>query len=261
MNNRASKGLVAITAAALAVFSCVGKQDILEVEIEPTDLEGKAYLGQPVQVRNEVNVLAGALVYQVQGSNNSYLTLGLEQDSRPLPARQESSAAFSEYGEDDFEANRSSLNKSALIPEIVLLLQTARSLDYARRDAQKQRRQFMGDLNNVNRYCVTLEQMTESYIRVPMGIIGVASEEIKIRALVPLERLFERYVVKRFGQQEGYEVWVPKTAVNLCGEDFSGIICPIDQEVLSERLWMHANIPSWDIKGPCDPYNSPSWQR
>ena len=249
MKNGASKRLATMVAAVLSVSSCVGKQDILDVQIEHTDREGRAYLGQPVQVRNEVNAIAGALVYQVHGSNDSYLTLGLELDSRPLPARQESGEAPSERG----------VNRSALIPEIFLLLQTAKSFDYARRDAQKQRRQFMGDLNNVDRYCVTLEQMTESYIRVPMGIIGVASEEIKIRALVPLERLFGKYVVKRFGQQEGYEVWVPKTAINLCGEDFSGIICPIDQEYLSEKLWMHANIPSWDIKGPCDPYDNKSW--
>ena len=241
-------------ALAAATLSCMGKPEILDVNVEVTNEQGIANLSQPVRVRDEVKNLAGALVYQVEGANNSYLTLGLELNEKPLPERHEMLNGLD-------NSNGPGSHRSALVGELVLVLQTARALNYAHKDAQKQRRQLMGETRNVHKYCVTMEQMTDSYIRVPMGIVGIASDEIKIRTSASLERLFERYVVRKFGRQEGYEVWMPKTAINLCGEDFQGSVCPIDREMLSEKLWMHANMPVWEIKGSCDPYDRRSWQR
>jgi len=67
-----------------------------------------------------------------------------------------------------------------------------------------------------------------------------------------LKTLLEEHIVSKYGQHQSYEVWEPKTRVSLCGEEYEGLVCPIDSESLSKRLWNQAEVPVWKIVGSCD---------
>ena len=107
------------------------------------------------------------------------------------------------------------------------------------------------------KYCMSKEAISSSTVEAPVGFIGLILGQDKQQLLQnfvvqPLRSLFEKYIVKKFGDHEGYEVWVPKVAVNLCGENYQELLCTISSQELSERIWSMENIPYWHIKGPCE---------
>jgi hypothetical protein len=124
-----------------------------------------------------------------------------------------------------------------------------------------------GDLleegKDVNKYCMTLEQMQNDYIDVPAGLIllaaekaGYDTEEIKNSVTTPLKEIFEMYIQTKYGTHEGYEVWSPKEAVSLCGGNYDGVVCDITTESLSQNVWNPNGVPVWKINGYCQPKSS-----
>lgn len=235
----------AVLAGALN-HSCSGELgEALEVKMKVTDQQGVADLDPPVIVVNRNRPLANIVVYQVAGEDDSYLIEVIDPSTNPINKH------FPERVEAGNLASISGFKKSGLIAEIVITLETVIALDYARRDVKRQESFFTGAEANVDKYCIPLQQLAESNISVPLGIIGVASEEIQLAAEKPLSWIFHNYVIKTYGRHEAYEVWVPRTVTNLCGKSYTGVTCPITTPELSERLWRHHNIPAWEIKGPC----------
>jgi len=118
-------------------------------------------------------------------------------------------------------------------------------------------KKFVGSDSDYNKYCVTLEQMNFSNIEVPFGVVSMLgagiSEDLMIAMPTSLKFMFNEYIASKYGQQEGYEVWVPKTEKSMCGS-FSGVICDLSNGELSQ-LWNN-NLPYWKIVGSCNPENS-----
>ncbi len=118
---------------------------------------------------------------------------------------------------------------------------------------------FIRESNEVNLYCMTLDQMKTSYIFVPAGIIflttpeGIAGKTVKIANIAALNQLFDAYIRTMYGEEDGYLVAVPKTAINLCGQDYGDAVCPITTDILSNNLWSKRDIPVWEIRGGCTP--------
>ena len=129
--------------------------------------------------------------------------------------------------------------------------------------SQSERGELLGSEDNVNRYCMTLEQMQISYIDVPAGLIllaaeqaGYSDEEIKTAVTTPLQEIFERYIEQKYGRHSGYEVRVPKITRSVCGSDDVGTICDINDGRL-DKIWS-PEVPIWEIVGPCDPNSNGS---
>lgn len=135
-------------------------------------------------------------------------------------------------------------------------------------------RQFLGRAGPVNRYCMTLEQLQHSEIEIPAGLIMLASdaagfkaEKIKVAVTTTLKEIFANWIINKYGVLPAYEVWVPRTAVNVCDEQDLAAVCDISSDALSRRVW-NTQMPYWEIKGGCpnddstpenpDPTPSPS---
>ncbi len=123
---------------------------------------------------------------------------------------------------------------------------------------------FISQTKQVNLYCMSLEQMKTSYILVPAGILflatpeGIAGKTVKIANTAALNQIFDAYIRTMYGDEEGYLVAVPRTAIDLCGENYESAVCPITTESLSETLWSKTNIPVWQIRGSCTPKSTSS---
>lgn len=124
-------------------------------------------------------------------------------------------------------------------------------------------RQFLGQRGSVNRYCMTLEQILHSEIDIPAGLVllaaeaaGLETEIVRIAITTPLKEISSRWILRKYGEQVGYEVWVPRTAVNLCGSEYgSQAVCNLTTEDLARQVW-NTNMPYWEIRGKCDPTGS-----
>lgn len=123
-------------------------------------------------------------------------------------------------------------------------------------------RPHSGDLleeeEDVNRYCMSLEQITNKTIDVPAGLVVLAPEAagvnttlVRRAATALLGEIAERHIISRYGEQAGYEVWVPRTAMSVCGEEFDGAVCDISGGQL-EQIW-NPELPYWRINGSCTP--------
>ncbi len=118
---------------------------------------------------------------------------------------------------------------------------------------------FIREMDDVNIYCMTLEQMKISYIFVPAGIIflttpeGIAGKTVKIANTAALNQIFDAYVHAMYGEENGYLVAVPQTAINLCGQEYENAVCPITTDILSKNVWSKQDIPIWEIRGGCTP--------
>jgi hypothetical protein len=182
------------------------------------------------------------LVYEVEGVNNSRLNVAIDPLGEYLPERNQEKGLLQRRGR----------NRNGLVAELIMVLTGVIALGKAYKDSKHQEDHFMGKDENVNKYCVSLDQMINSNIRVPFGIIGIASNEIKLAAVTPLEKIAKKYVFSEFGNHNGYEVWVPKVSVNLCGSDYNNVVCNIKNENGAIGVWMQPTIPTWEIKGGCD---------
>ncbi len=111
---------------------------------------------------------------------------------------------------------------------------------------------------NYNKYCMTLDQISKG-ISVPLGVMFLAAESagfgpltkvIKLATVTPLVYIHDMYIRDKYGTHDSYEVWAPKTAMSICGEEFEGAVCDINDGQLS-RLW-DPDLPFWQIRGPCE---------
>jgi hypothetical protein len=234
--------LECLLALTVAGTSCSGKGDLLNFDFAVTNRQGIAALDKTVKVQNKEKTLEGIFVYQVKGRNESYLSIAVDPTGKHLPEMNQTKYFFVKKG----------VKKSGLVAELGMILLGVTAFGTAYKDAKNQEEHFMGEDENVNKYCVSLEQMVNTNITVPMGLIGIASHEIKFATLTPLKWLFEKYVVSTVGMHNGYEVWVPKVSVNLCGSDYEGVVCKIKNEESAKGLFMHQPVPAWEVKGNCD---------
>ena len=124
---------------------------------------------------------------------------------------------------------------------------------------QYQPGELLESSNDVNKYCMTPEQIEASTIDVPAGLIMLAGANsnvlsdgaltlLKSAVTMPLRDLLHQYLVENYGDSPGYEVWVPKTAMSICGESRE-IVCTLDENQLS-RIW-GTDLPYWKINGAC----------
>lgn len=119
---------------------------------------------------------------------------------------------------------------------------------------------------DVNRYCLTREQILNNTINVPAGLVFLAvpadpltSCLLRIGTTTTLREIAEYFIISRHGKQEGYEVWVPRTAVSLCGENYGNDICSVsdkESQNILPALWNpnpNSQAPYWRINGACTP--------
>jgi len=122
---------------------------------------------------------------------------------------------------------------------------------------------------------MTMDQMKYSNIEVPAGIISLGYKEsgapdkvqevvdqIKIITQTSLKYIFEKFIEIKYGTHQAYEVWEPKIALSLCGEQFENVICDLQTTPLAQQFWQHQiqtsgytsfdDMPYWQIVGPCE---------
>ena len=197
------------------------------------------------------NPLNDILVYHLQGKFET-LSIAIDEQRKYLPSFPTISS--SQYGLSSQEGLGSS--EKHLLEEITFVLSTLNEENGEYVDSNGIGERFLGEQGNSNRYCLSKEAMAHDYIDVPLGIVslGKSNEEGSLLNLLvsrPLRQIFEKYILRNYGDHEGYEVWVPKTAISLCDEDYSDVICPITSERLSRELWMTTDVPYWHIAGSC----------
>ena len=120
---------------------------------------------------------------------------------------------------------------------------------------------FLGSDKNYNKYCMTMDQIVGTSVNVPLGLVliaakaaGVKTKVLKNAGTKLLGTALKKYIEAEHGVQSAYEVWVPKTAVSLCGKEYDGVLCPLTEKDLS-KIW-DPNKPIWFVKGACD-YKGP----
>lgn len=219
-------------------------------EVANTDYRGNAAIENlTIMVVDESRQpLEGMTVHHLH-RGEQYLNIVLDPQGRYFPARQGSNTAGQ------------ALRTDNLLEEIVLVLEKANESKILKTYSAPGRT-LLEESSAVNKYCLSLEYMNSSYIDAPIGLIallgtlaGAEMEELKIRTTTKLRSLFERYITQKYGSHEGYEVWVPKTGISLCGEQYEEVICPITTELLAQQLWNH-DLPIWEIRGSCSIDNS-----
>lgn len=235
----------------------------LNYHVGKTDAEGKVSLnGRKIQVRNSVQALEDITVHYLADQQNE-LILAVEGRGNYFPKMEETSRQTfflreTELVPDQFSSgNAPSDDSSDSSLDQVIYLEEGSGY----RLTPQSPRKLLAEDENVNRYCLTLEQMQQDYIDVPFGLISLTglSEEIEIAVTTPLKFFFERYVISRYGRHEAYEVRVPKITTNLCDENEirrdQNILCFINTDSLSQRIWSQADIPLWEIRGSCNSFN------
>ena len=143
-------------------------------------------------------------------------------------------------------------NKSALIAETILIMDFVENYNNLHQDTTKGPGKLLSIEENTHRYCSTMDNLENSVVNVPFGIISIGHTDIKVALSTPIKTIFRNYVEKQFGKHEGYEVSVPKESVNICGSDYDNVVCTIDSESLSRKVWEPQGMPYWKINGPCN---------
>lgn len=227
------------------INACSDDSKNLAYQKAVTDFSGRVTFNDtPFTVKDDVN-LEGITVHYLE-SDDHYLTLAVDGRGRHFPAVKGNSIDTVEYN----------LTQKPLLQELVIIMSLAYQGYKLYRSTQSPDRILLEETENINRYCISLEQMKNDYIDVPAGILSLApagddAEEMEIAVTTPLKMLMENYVIHKYGEQEGYEVWVPKIDTSFCGRDYQGLVCPIDTQKLSQKLWDRTNAPIWKIIGPC----------
>ena len=142
----------------------------------------------------------------------------------------------------------------ALIDETIFLKDTTK--DVLSEVANIAHGSFLGQDKNFNKYCMTMEQIRTTSVSVPLGLVLIAAKAAGVKTKVLknagnklLGSALEAYIVAEHGVQSAYEVWVPKTAVSLCGQKYTGVTCSLTQNDL-KKIW-DPNKPIWMVKGAC----------
>ncbi len=226
----------------------------VEHQHRTTDADGEATFSRegreiPVRVADtEGNPLAGIDVHYAFKDDKN-LVLAVDPEGRFVPDKQSFSASVPAVNAR--RAGLSDLISFALdnvdvVGTIVEEVSTPRPRD------------LIEEREDVNRYCMNMEDILNTTIDVPAGLIflapqvaGMDATLLRVAVGTLLRDNVELYIISRFGEQPGYEVWVPKTAVSLCGEEYNDIICDLSEGQL-ERLW-NTDLPYWRINEGCVP--------
>ena len=218
----------------------------------------------PVNVRSELgSSLEGIVVHYIHKGNKN-IVLSVDPLGNYFPEVTNFSLSETDSFALTLNENLETQKQPLLGAAIVLIMKGIGLGNKIYKEASKMQ---WGDLleegKDVNKYCMTLAQMQNDYIDVPAGLIllaaeqaGYDTEEIKIAVTTPLKEIFETYILYKYGEQAGYEVWSPKEAVNLCGGSFEGVVCDITTESLSQKVWNPDGVPVWKIVGACIPKSS-----
>ncbi|MDP3989604.1 MAG: hypothetical protein Q8Q01_00165 [archaeon] len=234
-------------------FSTNQNNPLVEVLKGKTNSSGEVSLDDIVFKVNDNfgNPLNDILVYHLQGKSET-LSIAVDEQRKYFPSFP--TIGYSQYGLSSQEGLES-LEKH-LLEEITFVLSTLNEENGEYVDSNGVGERFLGEQGNSNRYCLSKEAMAHDYIDVPLGIVslGKSNEEGSLLNLLvsrPLHQIFEKYILRNYGDHEGYEVWVPKTAISLCDEDYDGVVCPITSERLSQEIWQNNGVPYWHIAGSC----------
>lgn len=215
-----------------------------------TDRSGKVTISdKSFLIKDKYKPLENITVHYLE-SKKSYLVLAVDEQGSHFP----------EINSGDLHQSKQKLNQQSLLREILMVLDIAKLAYRFHEDNQTREKILLEEQENANRYCMTLEQMKNDYIDVPAGIVflapqlaGYDTESFEVAVTTPLKTLLEERLISKYGRQQGYQVWEPKTRASLCGEEYAGLVCKIDREILSKKLWNHAEAPLWRITGPCNP--------
>lgn len=242
-----------IATGAIAASACRDENggEVLNHTVAKTNAAGEAAIDDlSFSIKDTGSKPLEDITIHVLSNNDHYLALVQDEQEKYLPQLGEGSLPSSQY--------RGNLQRQGLSQTITFLLSAAvigKRIYTLLRSSQGE---FLYAEENVNHYCMTLEQMKHNYIDIPAGVLLLSlpseeEEEIKITHATPIKDIFEGFIVTQYGQHDGYEVVVPKTALSLCEEQYEEILCPIDTETLSRKLWSHAGVPVWRIAGACNP--------
>ena len=219
-------------------------EGLLSYQKEKTNSSGKVTINDRLFfIKDKYGPLEDITIHYLE-SENKYLSLAIDQQGSHFP-----------------EIRNGTINNfqsKPLLGEILMIMTVAKlTYDFYKND-QARENILLEEHKNVNRYCMTLEQMQKDYLEVPAGMIllslelaGYRMDEIKIAATTPLKSIVEKHIIGKYGEYESYEVWEPKIRVSLCGEEYDGLVCNIDSESLSKKLWNKAEVPLWRIVGSC----------
>lgn len=233
-------------------------------EKKTSDAQGQATFGggAAVQVRDEAGkALENITVhYLSKGERNTFIAV--DPQGKYFPERIAARGRASRIRQQLYR--RSPLDKLEemvleLVCEAFPICDTVETITSVLEEAgQYQQGDVLGEDENVNKYCQTREQILTNTIDVPAGIIilpataaGYPAEKIKNSATTKLKNLAEKYILARYGDQPGYEVWVPKRAMSICGKEYDEAICDLSDGQLGQ-LW-NADLPYWQIVGGCQP--------
>jgi len=236
-------------------------------------LEGKTNLNGEVSLDEIIfrvydkseNPLDEISVYHLQGRNNT-LSLAVDGYGRYFPGIPTVGSSRYSLSQNALSNYGASESTEPILEEVVFVLSMLDDENGEYADSNGIGEKFLGEAGNSNRYCLSKDAMAHDYIDVPLGIIsfGQSNEEGSLLSIVvskPLHRIFEKYILRNYGNHDGYEVLVPKTSISLCNEEYAEVVCPITTEKLSQELWEYANVPFWHITGPCsfldDSQNNP----
>lgn len=217
-----------------------------------TDRSGKVIINdKSFLIKDEYKPLENITVHYLE-SKKSYLALAVDEQGGYFPEITSGNSINSNTSQQNL--------KQPLWGEILLVMDIATRLAYDfQQDNWSRKKNLLEEQENVNRYCLTLEQMKNDYIDVPAGILLLAPElagyetgGLKIALTTPLKALLEKHIITKYGRHSGYQVWEPKTRTSLCEEEYTGLVCKIDREILSKKLWNQAEVPLWRISGPCE---------
>lgn len=238
-------------AGALGAAACTDQTQedttLLKHTVTMTDNNGIAVVeGHTIHVSDEQqHPLEGIAIHHLQ-RNEDYLSLAVDPQGNYFPERRGSVIAAK------------SLRAEGYLDEILFVLEKADEAQIIE-PYTAPGRTLLEESTAVNKYCLSLEYMESAYIDAPIGIIALLGtlagrdlEEIKNKLTTKLKSIFEQHIVTKYGRYEGYEAWVPKTAISLCGEEYDGIVCPVTSEALARQIWS-ADLPIWEIRGACSP--------
>lgn len=219
-------------------------------------------LGQEVRVVDEDEQPLGGIEVYGQTNSQGTLFLAIDPSAEHYPDFQLRSTGKQDgYANRNFAQKQDALQSDGLITLVMETYQWGKNVLSMLSSTQGD---LLSDGEDSNLYCMTRQQMKNNYVLVPAGIIvlalpeGTASKILKIADGIVINEIFNTFVQVLYGEQEGYLISAPRTAIDLCADADHDPVCPITTESLSQQLWGKQGIPYWEIIGACTPSTTSS---
>jgi len=225
----------------------------LETRVTSSVTGSVEILGQEVMVVDEDEQPLGGIKVYGQATDQGTLFLAVDPSAEHYPDFQLHSTGKQDgYRDRKFAQKQDALRSDELITLVLETYQWGKNVLSKLSSTQGD---FLSNGKESNLYCMTQQQMKNNYVLVPAGIIvlalpeGTASKILKIADGIVVNELFNTFVQALYGEQDGYLISAPRTAVNLCADVYDDLVCPITTESLSQQLWSKQGIPYWEIIG------------